>query len=67
MGIDAATMKVITEIDHLMAMEAIARGRAALAEPLPAPRCERLHAAYLRRWRDSIFLVEHNARGGRWS
>lgn len=67
MGIDAATMKVIKEIDHRMAMEAIARGRAALAEPLPAPRCDDVMAVTPRGIRAARFILAHKARGGRWS
>lgn len=64
MGIDAATMKFISEIDHRMAMEAIARGRTALLAPLPVPLCARQGATERRMNRSDGFMAKHRIRCG---
>lgn len=45
----------------------IARARAALARPLPAPRCDRPVGREMRRFHAETFVLTHDARGGRWS
>lgn len=57
--------KTFRELYHADAMAAIERGRAALAQPMPAPRCDRPGDEMARHpmW----FELRHIARGGRWS
>lgn len=55
------------EIDLRMSLDAIERGRAALAEPLPAPRCDQPRTRFQRFLRLSHIVVAHFEREGRWS
>lgn len=67
MGVVDSPFRLPPLTEHEAAMDAIARGRAALAHPLPPPRCDTPYLQELRMERSRLFVACHTARGGHWS